>query len=82
MSNEKIEVLYAKQALLKPAKNFRCLWRKAKAVVRPAALAAPWAGKEAPAPPALSGCWSLAPKLLTYARANTHVMASCATQSE
>lgn len=44
MSNGKIEVVYAKQALLKPAKNFRCLWQKAKAVVRPAARAAALGG--------------------------------------
>lgn len=49
MSNGKIETVYAKQALLKPAKNFRYLWWKAKAVVRPAALAEPESGKEGPA---------------------------------
>lgn len=36
MSNGKIEMVYAKQALLKPSKNFRYLCQKAKAAVRPA----------------------------------------------
>lgn len=42
MSNGKIEMVYAKQALLKPSKNFRYLCQKA--------LAALQSGKEAPAP--------------------------------
>lgn len=82
MSNGKIEMVYAKQALLKPAKNFRYLWRKAQAVVRPAAPAAPESGNEAPAPRAPSSCWSLSPGCLTYARVNTHVIAPYAIQSE
>lgn len=42
MSNGKIEMVYAKQALLKPSKNFRYLCQKA--------LTALQLGKEAPAP--------------------------------
>lgn len=79
MSNGKIEMVYAKQALLKTAKNFRYLWRKAEAVARAAAPAAPEPGKEAPAPRAPTGH---SPSCLTYARVNTHVIAPYAIQSE
>lgn len=34
MSNGKIEVVYAKQALLKPAENLRYLWQITEAVAR------------------------------------------------
>lgn len=50
MSNGKTEVVYAKQALLKPAKNSRYLRQKTKAGVRRAALPVPGSGKETPAP--------------------------------
>lgn len=55
MSNGKIEMVYAKQALLKPSKNFRYLCQKAKAVVRPA-LTALELGKKASAPSLASHC--------------------------
>jgi len=80
-SNGKIEMVYAKQALLKPAKNFRYLWRKAKAGVSPAAaLAAPASAPRAPGPHA-RGCL-LSPGCRAHTRVNTPVSAPYAIQSE
>lgn len=79
MSNGKIEVVYAKQALLKPAVNLRYLQQITEAVARCVTALGQTEGLCIPSP---ASCLSLSPSCPVCARVNTHIIAPYEIQLE